>query len=318
VAGRSVWSDPSVQELARSFVPVADEVWRMKRKRDVEGDFFRRFCELGHYRGGDDTNNTRQGIYAVTSAGHLLGSTNSRDSSEVAVVLTQALEAWRAVPDSERRLEADPQSLAGLVERLESKYPEDGLVLRSYSRDLPRDDAPTDWRKDAWNQDFAWFTKDEALALATPGSSRAAILSRFIRTSLLDNVRGQTEAYEPGDVTESLMHFECVLEEESKRYIDITGSFRNDRPVEPAYEDIPEEPLRGTDGKILGSAIFDTKLERFTAFEMIALGIRWGGTRFNGRHDDPGPSPIGWLFTLAGDSAADRIAPAHLWDAYDW
>lgn len=290
----------------------------MKRKRDVEGDFFRRFCELGHYRGGDDSNNTRQGIYAVTPAGHLLASTNTRDSAEVAEILSKAWESWKSVPVAERRLEGDPRELAGQVERLESKYPQDGLVLKSYSRDLPRDDAPTDWRQDAWNQDFAWFKKEEALALATPGSSRAAILSRFIRTSLLDNVRGQTEAYEPNDVTESLMHFECVREEGSERHIEITGSFRNDRPYEPAYEDIPEEPLRGTDGKILGSATFDTEKKRFTSFEMIALGIRWGGTRHNGRYDDPGPSQMGWAFVLAGDSPAERIAPAHLWDAYDW
>ena len=215
-------------------------------------------------------------------------------------------------------MQDDPSALRSKVERLESKYPEDGLVLRSYSRDLPRDDAPTDWRAGAWNQDMVWFTKAEAIALATPGHSRAAILSRFVRTHLIDNVRGQTEAFEPGDVTESLMHFETVGQDASNRHIKITGSFRNDRPGERAYDDVPAELPRGTDGKILGQATFDESIQKFTAFEMVALGIRWGDTRFNGRYDDAGPSPIGWAFKLAGDSPAERIAPAHLWDVYGW
>ena len=318
MAGRSVWSDSEVLTLAKQFVPVGDEVWRLKRKKDAEGAFFGRFCDIGHYRGGDENCNTRQGFYAVTPNGELLDSLNSRDPRRLAEMLKAALEKWKDLAGAQRLMPEDPATLRSKVERLESKYPTDGLVLRSYSRDLPRDDAPNDWRASAWNQDFVWFTKAEAVALATPGSSRAAILSRFVRTHLIDNVRGQTEAFEPGDVTESLMHFETVRHDGPIRHLKITGSFRNDRPGEPAYDDAPEEKPRGTDGKILGEATFDESSQRFISFEMVALGIRWGGTRFNGRHDDPGPSPIGWAFTLAGNSPAERIAPAHLWDAYDW
>ncbi|MES1227070.1 MAG: hypothetical protein ABUL72_00275, partial [Armatimonadota bacterium] len=157
---------------------MADEVWRLKRKKDVEGDFFRRFCDKGHYQGGDDNSNTRQGIYLITPRGDLLGSLNSRDSGPVVDMLQQALISWDSLPSDARKLEQDPQELSNAVIRLESKYPTDGLVLRAYTRDLPRNDAPADWRKDVWNSDFAWFTKPEATALATPGSSRAALLNR--------------------------------------------------------------------------------------------------------------------------------------------
>ena len=290
----------------------------MKRKKDAEGDFFRLFCDLGHYRGGDENNNTRQGIYAVTPRGELLGSLNSRDPRAVEEMMTAALAKWNSMARDQRLMADDPASLRAKVERLESKYPEDGLVLQSYSRDLPREDMPNDWRGNAWNQDFVWFRREEATALATPGSSKAAILSRFARTSLLDNVRGQTEAYEPNDVTESLMHFELVAEKDCVREFKINGSFRLDRPGEPAYDDVPEELPRGVDVKMLGHATFDTRTERFVAFEAVALGYRWGLTRFNGRHDDPGPSPIGFAFLLAEDTPAKRIAPSHLWDAYGW
>jgi hypothetical protein len=35
------------------------------------------------------------------------------------------------------------------------------------------------------------------------------------------------------------------------------------------------------------------------------------------RGEDMGPAPIGWVFSLAGDSLAERVAPAFL-RAYGW
>jgi len=306
-----------VRSLASQFVAAADEVWRLKRKKDSEGAFFRLFCDLGHYRGGDDNSNTRQGIYFITPRGQLLGSLNTRDPKEVVAAMHSALTLWNCMPASER-VDRSFTNQTHVIERLESKYPENGLVLRSFSRDLPREEGPDDWRLDAWNQDFVWFTQEEAAALATPGSSRAAILARFARTSLLDNVRGQTEAFEQQDVVESLMQFNQVREENGIRDFEIKGSFRLDRPEEPAFGKFPAEPARGIDAKMLGFASYDVSLARFIKFEAVAMGTRWGGTRFNGRYDDPGPSPLGWAFVLAGNTPADRIAPAHLWDAYGW
>lgn len=47
------------------------------------------------------------------------------------------------------------------------RYPHGGLVLRAIARDLPRevDTRIDDWRKIAWNLDYAWFTREEALRL---------------------------------------------------------------------------------------------------------------------------------------------------------
>ena len=44
------------------------------------------------------------------------------------------------------------------------RYPADGLVLRLTARDLPReeDTRKDDWRKNAWNMDYAWVTREEA------------------------------------------------------------------------------------------------------------------------------------------------------------
>jgi hypothetical protein len=69
--------------------------------------------------------------------------------------------------------------------------------------------------------------------------------------------------------------------------------------------------------KLLGKATFDLAKKRFTAFELVAAGLRKGGTQYNGRPDDLGEHAIGFVFQLAGDSPSDRVAPAFVW-AYRW
>ena len=148
--------------LAR-FVPAADEVGRLLRVSDAEARLFQGVAALGHYaaRAGS----TRQGIYAMTPSGKLLGSWNSRQVREVQRQLRAALAAWDALPEAERY----PSEALAAGPRFEDRYPEDGLALLATSRDLPRTPEtrdPADWRTHAWNVDHLWFTAAEARALA--------------------------------------------------------------------------------------------------------------------------------------------------------
>jgi hypothetical protein len=79
----------------------------------------------------------------------------------------------------------------------------------------------------------------------------------------------------------------------------------------------PTDQRRGYRGTLLGTATWNAKTGRYEAFEIVAAGIRWGATQYNGRHDDLDPAPIGHLFTLAGDTPAERVAPASYW-SYGW
>ena len=65
----------------------------------------------------------------------------------------------------------------------------------------------------------------------------------------------------------------------------------------------------GLDMRLLGKATYDVTKECFLTFEMVALGARWGGTQNNSRRYDLEAAPIGLLFTLAGDSLCERVAP---------
>jgi len=70
-------------------------------------------------------------------------------------------------------------------------------------------------------------------------------------------------------------------------------------------EPAPAEQRRGYEASLAGRATWDRRRERFTAFALVAVGRRWGGTQFNQRGDDLAPAPLGVALTLLdGDEFA--------------
>lgn len=320
---RSVWSDDDVQRLAQRFVPVADEVSRLQRDQEPDCRFFQGFCEQGHYGGKTKPSNTRQGIYAVTPTGRFLASCNTRQATEVTAMLRKALAKWDALRKHERSGAAaalDPAT----ARRFEQLRPTDGLVLRVYSRDLPRQKVTEGWRGQAWNQDHAWFRRDEMLAMvpdAEVGAERPfpdEALLRMARVHLVDNVRGQTMAHGPQHVVARRLVARTAALDGDVQSILFEGAVRIERTGTWAVRGYgPDSPQRlGFDAQLLGAAKFDRRQQRFLAWRLLAVGMRHGATEFNGRTDDFGPAPMGVAFDLQPDDAA-AVAPSMHW-AYGW
>jgi len=315
-----------VQELAKRFVPAADEVGYLQSQKGPECDLFRTLAEQGHYAGRTQPTNTRQGIYAAAPSGVLLASINTRNPREMAAMLRRALEKWEGLGREERGLASDPAERPEARRRLEEFYPEGGLVLRLASRDLPRDGGalPKDWRAEAFNLDFAWFRKEEARALLPEtleaGARRevpAPLLRRLVRLHLVDNVRGQTVPYEEKHIQEAALTVEVLAIDGAMVTARFAGRSRTLAEGAWAVEGSgrPVPTARGYDAKLSGHARFDTGTGRFVEFELVAEGTRHGATQYNCRTDDPGPAPMGVVFTLAGPK--ERVAPAFAW-SYHW
>lgn len=243
-------------------------------------------------------------------------------------MLRRALERWQAMPKAER-LPSTPHATE--IWRWGRLYPEDGLVLKGVTRDLPRTGgpAPDDWRSDAWNQDFAWFRRAEAHAFlpAEPvvGAVQVvprALVERLARFHLLDSVRGQVSSFPAEAVQEARLHAEVTAVDGDAIEVAFDGATRTflegHWPVGGFRDrDQPGLQSRGYDARLRGQARFDRARGVFVAFELIASGLRHGGTQFNARGDDREPAPMGVVLTLAGDTAAERIAPAFVWE-YGW
>jgi hypothetical protein len=337
VAGRaSVWSDERLTAAAKRFVTAADENWRLQRGDDSECLHFQAMADQGHYGGGGGT---RQGIYVAAPSGRLLASVNSLDADAVLATLERGLAAWETLPDPERWL--PPGADIAPAHRWEQSYPEGGLVLTRIVRDLPADgDAAAEPRRPS-NRDHAWFSADEARAFLPAASDAsdasdgpaarlvgathalpAPLALRLARLHLVDNVRGQTLPFAPDEVREADVRVEILAREGDLLRLRITGRTRAaaDGPWLLGENDWtpPGEYPRGVSATLYGDATYDTAREAFTAFTLVGVGTRWGSGWLNGRRaDDAGP--IGWLFTLAPDTPAERVAPAFV-DLYaaDW
>lgn len=305
---------PEVQKLLRSFVPVADEVGRLQRGKDAECRLFQKFCEEGHYGGRTIPTPTRQGIYAITSSGVFLGSCNTRSAKRVITMLEEALKRFGAMSRGQRAIGENGEAALAAVRRFEDRFPKDGLALRVVSRDLPGAAKHRPYDR-AWNLDWAWFRKAEALAML-PGEERVGatkdipkdLVMRLARFHLVDNVRGQTSSYRAGEVEEA--ELSCTLRrfKAGRWTLGLEGKTRAS-----AGGKWP----RGLAVTLRGEAVWDTARQRFTKFELVAVGKRWGRTKYNARAAGDDREPIGFVLTLAEDAPSSRVAPAHIW-AYGW
>lgn len=300
---------------------------RLQRGTDPECRLFQQIAEQGHYAGRTQPTNTRQGTYAAAPNGVLLASANTNDPKRIAEMLRRALEKWNTMTKEERLRKDDPRAWAEQVQRPERLYPKDGLVLRVVVRDLPREERPRDWRGDAWNQDFAWFRRDEMLSLVpgapqvgAKGTLPGGAAKRFARAHLIDTVRGQSPPYGENAVRKAEFVSEALAVSGDRVRLRISGEAFIEEEGTWAisgFEDMnnPQPRKRGVELKFLGFAEFDRTNGRFVAFDVVALGTRWGGTQYNARADDLAPAPIGFLMTLADPT--DRVAPANWW-IYGW
>jgi hypothetical protein len=196
--------------------------------------------------------------------------------------------------------------------------------LRVVCRDLPRNDIRDYW-KFAWGLDHAWFTREEARALvpkAVKGSRqqiKRELVERLGRFHLVDSVRGRESLpFPPEAVQIAELTSEVIDANRNRVSLKFYGRTRTIDKTE-LFPDKPAAQMRGFDAQLLGRGEYDRKRERFTIFELLAIGERRGATSCNMRiqDDDLGPAPMGVLLMLASDSPADAVPPAFL-GRYGW
>jgi len=318
VAGRAqAFSDPRVIALAAGeFIPVAENSSALERQQDDKGEFFRHIAEQGHYGGRTYPTTTRQGSYAFTPEGQFLAAVNTREATGMEGMLRTGLDRWKA---GYRLGGPAPVQLSADAPE-ESGYPIGGLVLEVAARDLPRDvdERPDDWRKIAWNLDYAWITRDEARAFVPEpravGGRRAlprAVVRRLARFHFRDFVRGEPFAWPTEAIRAAALTAETVAIEGDTVRLALQGGLHLEyeagwtRPEDHEERRYPT----GYDATMRGEATWDEARGAFTAFTLVAVGPRWGASQYNNREDDLGPAPLGIAVILAGDAPSDCTPP---------
>lgn len=148
---------------------------------------------------------------------------------------------------------------------------------------------------------------------------------RLARFHLVDFVRGETPMWRPEDVRRAELRTTArEIAPDGSVQLELSGSFHCAiegtgavRPFGPWLEG----QRRGYDAQLAGRATWDPAARRFSAFEALALGTRWGGSEHNPRWDDPEEAPMAILFERAdgrgpgGDATPPQGLRAQYWDA---
>ena len=146
------------------------------------------------------------------------------------------------------------------------------------------------------------------------GAHRAVpekLARRLARCHLIDNVRGEAHLFPEDAVVKAELTLSVVKVDEAGVRLKIEGAVKSVQkgPWKVSAAETCDE--RGVDLKLLGRAAWDPTAERFTRFDLLAAGPRWGGTGL-ARTRDLEPQPLGIAFRLAGDKDSDRVPPAFL------
>jgi hypothetical protein len=318
---RSVWSDPKIQELTKRFVCVSvDQVPLLFGNDSVKNEeraFFKRVFDqvTVEWQGS-----SRQGTYVVTPSGKLLesrglskvGWDKMESPKEILKIMEQGLEEWTRMNQVDRRRDSGMKLPAETINDWDREYPADGLVLRMSCRDLPRKDGDRSqvvWKEAVWqNLDYAWFRRDEAIQWVPPSISTGTSfevpripVERLIRFHMIDNVR---------------CHMALVFRKEDVQKARITGRVVEVKGniVTLRYEGESRAERRdtkvGLETRILGHGVFNAATRKFTGFELVAVGKRWG---LQETRENADPSPIGFVFTLVpGNDPRDHAPPRFL------
>jgi hypothetical protein len=299
-----------VQKLAAEFVVAADACDRMQKEfcQDEDALLFRKFAKERTLKKGN--RGGAQGHYAVAPSGELLAASSSADPKVLVEMMKQGLAKWATLPREQRLLPKSPDPTAAENWRgKEQLYPDDGLVLRVVARDQTRERWPDS------NLDYAWFRKDEVRALLPAELKKGAkhnvpreLVQRLARFHLLDNVHALNYTFFPKEAIEKARLTSTVVQVEGDL---VSLSFEGETRAS-----MVSPKIIGYEPKLLGRATFNLKEQKFVSFELLAVGMRWGLGNCNQRHN-PAPALMGIVFTLAGDSPAERLPPAFI-SRYGW
>lgn len=303
-----------------SFLPAADEVWRLQRGGDEECLFFQRAVNGGKVI---TDNGTRQGIYVMSPAGKTLARVNSLKPEKVLTMMQDGLAKWNALPEEERWL-PDGFDLVG-QERWESSLPQDGLRLERIVRDIPKGGALDGERNPKSNVDSVWFSKEEAwsiFAAAAPGGWQPfphKLAQRLACFSLVDNVYGQCMPFDPNDVQTLNLEVRILTTKDLIAHFEIRGHTLAVEDGHWGFADAMWKPKKNhphaMETTLLGWAELDIVKQKFRSFDLLAMGRRSGFTELNSRRFRPEPGAIGFSFRLDQRSWAPAPTYISLYDA---
>jgi hypothetical protein len=313
----SVFSDPRIIKiLTDQFIPATGDDWYLRRQQDAPGELLRLVAEQGPRAGQPGT---RQGRYAFTPSGQLLGFNNNRSTDRLLTMLEDALAAWHKLPkDARSSLAPQAADTASPRDpRFDRRLPAGTAIIRTYTRTLTWDEAsqaytacapdgssPTDGapvglataRDHLWLQPQEMASLIQALASVPVGDELplpTPIAHRIARYHLVDNTRGEPDHWTAAQIRQ----LDLTLTRTGESTASLVGDFHL----------ATEDGARSYQGALAGDLKADA--DTLSHLHLIAIGDHEGISTYT-PGARPGATPLGILFELVpSPTPSDQVPP---------
>lgn len=275
-------------------VPVALDTLIVNEQKDAEGDFFRQYTQMG----------SCGSMRVLTASGKLIG---LADRVRGGKDIEKLLDDYKKQPEAERKPKVaaltNPDRKVPL-----NRLPKDALRIKLWSRGLERNDKgdltsklwKELWTKESYGDwwakvepgyDYLWLTPDEWKSLVPAEMKvghRYALPKSLVKKITCDPLthnafsRNPPMVWKPKHLQTQEVKLTVSDVSPTRVQIRVEGAVRLEGPVRDAWggwnprtpkgEAIAKDTPLSFDGRMLGYLAYDRKAEKFTRFDIAALG----------------------------------------------
>ncbi|HIA69049.1 TPA: hypothetical protein EYN98_24025 [Candidatus Poribacteria bacterium] len=290
----SMFSDPKlIQLVQKNFVPVAIDIWYLRRQEDEKGRFVHNLIQQ-HYDKPVMQEQIRQGIYHFTADGTLLNFRNHRDPEIVKSLIDDSLIKFCAGQIYEDTLQFHADA------RYDRQPPPNGIILNTYSRILLTKSelglSTDQWSRNlSTGRDHVWLTEEEWRSMFSQPAELGdqypipkSILERIVRFHLVDNVRGEPSMWNTDNIKDAEMNLTVMEKTPENVSLSVEGSACLEA----------DEKDRGFVTHLSGILEYNVTQKQFERFDLLAKGNFWGEGLYTGGAPK-GKFPLVIAFQLA-------------------
>jgi hypothetical protein len=289
----SAFNNPEViKMLQNEFIPVAIDGGLMGRRKDPEGDFYRKFANT-------------QARYAAAADGTSLAQKTWVPSPHLNKWMKEALAKFETLPDGSKRPAVDA---AEVGKRTSPVAPAGGLVLTVTSRFLKGHEVAS-----AVNEQYAqlpgydrvWLTRAEWQELLPIGDGKSfetdgKLVRKLARFHTIEIIGRQRGPWPEASIKDCRLIGEVLGNASGTVDVRLTGSMAIEGASKPRPNLGPDDGDVKLDLKAAGVFRYDKAKQEITQFDLVVYGPYLKDGR---------PSEIGFQFHLTGDEAADGVPP---------
>lgn len=291
----SAFNNPEVIEMLQNqFVPVAVDGGLMRRRKDPEGDFYRKFANT-------------QARYVAAADGTSLAKKTWVPSPYLNDWMKAALAKFEALPDRSKKPVVDATEVTKSTRPV---APEGGLILTVTSRFLEGHEvasAANDQCAQLPAYDRVWLTRAEWRKVlpkvkGNGGSFEidAELVRKLARFHTIDIIGRNRPPWPEASVKDCRLKGEVLARGAGTVDVRLSGSLAIEGESRPQANWEPDDGEVKLDLNAEGVLRYDVARDEIVRFDLVVYGPYSKGGR---------PSKIGFHFHLTGVEASDGVPP---------